>query len=188
MKKKARLFLLVFSVVAHAAASAATFDLDPSKTEIDFTVHDPLHTVHGTFNLKRGTMQLDLETGKASGEMVIDLPSGISGNGSRDKRMHKEILESQKYPEAVFTPDRVRGHIAPEGTSEIDVHGNFRIHGAEHEITIHLQVQANGSQYIAKAQFLIPYVQWGMKNPSNFLLKVDDKVEIDVRAEAAVKR
>jgi polyisoprenoid-binding protein YceI len=178
----------VFSAAAYAAASAATFDLDPSKTEIDFTVHDPLHTVHGTFNLKRGTMQLDLETGKASGEMVIDLPSGISGNGSRDKRMHKEILESQKYPEAVFTPDRVRGHIAPEGTSEIDVHGNFRIHGAEHEITIHLQVQANGSQYIAKAQFLIPYVQWGMKNPSNFLLKVDDKVEIDVRAEAAVKR
>ena len=188
MKKKARLFLLVFSAAAYAAASAATFDLDPSKTEIDFTLHDPLHTVHGTFNLKRGSIQLDPGTGKASGEMVIDLPSGISGNGSRDKRMHKEILESQKYPEAVFTPDRVRGPIAPEGTSEIDVHGNFRIHGADHELTIHFQVQANGSQYIAKAQFLIPYVQWGMKNPSNFLLKVDDKVEIDVRAEAAVKR
>jgi hypothetical protein len=32
------------------------------------------------------------------------------------------------------------------------------------------------------------YVQWGMKNPSNILLKVDDKVEIDVRAEAGEKR
>jgi hypothetical protein len=30
-------------------------------------------------------------------------------------------------------------------------------------------------------------VQWGMKNPSNFILKVDDKVEIDVRAAAAEK-
>jgi polyisoprenoid-binding protein YceI len=188
VKKKARPFLLVISAVAWAAASGATFDLDPSKTEINFTLHDPLHTVHGTFNLKRGSIQLDPETGKASGEMVIDVPSGISGNGSRDKRMHKEILESQKYPEAVFTPDRVRGHIAPEGTSEIDVHGNFRIHGAEHEITVHFQVQANGSQYIATGTFTIPYVQWGMKNPSNFLLKVDDKVEMDVRAEAAEKR
>jgi polyisoprenoid-binding protein YceI len=180
--------LSLFICIAGAAASATTFDLDPAKTQIDFTLHDPLHTVHGSFNLKRGTVQLDPQSGKASGEMVIDLPSGISGNGSRDKRMHKEILESQKYPEAVFTPDRVRGPIAPEGTSEIDVHGNFRIHGADHEITIHFQVQANGSKYIATGHFLIPYVQWGMKNPSNFLLKVDDNVEIDVRADAVEKR
>ena len=166
---------------------AATFDLDSSKTEIDFTLHDPLHTVHGSFNLKRGSMQLDPATGKASGEMVIDVPSGISGNGSRDKRMHKEILESQKYPEAVFTPDRVQGRIEPQGTSEIDVHGNFRIHGADHELTMHVQVQANGSQYTATSHFAIPYVQWGMKNPSNFFLKVDDKVEIDVRAAVSEK-
>jgi polyisoprenoid-binding protein YceI len=178
---------LVCLCVCAVCNAATTFDLDPSKTQIDFTLQDTLHTVHGTFALKRGSMQLDSQAGKASGEMVIDVPSGISGNGSRDKRMHKEILESQKYPEAVFTPDHVRGQIAPEGTSEIDVHGNLRIHGADHEMTIHFQVQANGSQYIATGHFLIPYVQWGMKNPSNFLLKVNDKVEIDLRAEAAQK-
>ena len=174
--------------VSFGCYAATTFDLDPSKTEINFTLHDPIHTVHGSFNLKHGSMQLDSATGQASGEIVIDLPSGISGNGSRDKRMHKEILESQKYPEAVFRPDRVRGAIAPEGTSEIDVHGNFRIHGADHELAIHFQVQANGSQYIATGTFTIPYVQWGMRNPSNFLLRVDDKVEIEVRTEAAEKR
>ena len=178
---------LVCLCVCAGCYAATTFDLDPSKTQIDFTLQDTLHTVHGTFALKHGSMQLDPQTGKASGEMVIDVPSGISGNGSRDKRMHKEILESQKYPEAVFIPDHVRGSIAPEGTSEIDMHGNFRIHGADHEMTIHFQVQANGSQYIATGHFLIPYVQWGMKNPSNFLLKVNDKVEIDLRAEAAQK-
>lgn len=167
--------------------AATTFDFDPSKTRIDFTLHDPLHTVHGTFTLKRGNMQLDPATGKASGEIVIDVPSGISGSSPRDKRMHKEILESQKYPEAVFTPDHVRGQIAPEGTSEIDVHGSFRIHGADHEVMIHFQVQANGSQFIATGSFTIPYVKWGMKNPSSFLLRVDDKVEIDVRAEASQK-
>ena len=181
MKKLLCLFICV------GCCEATTFDLDPAKTQIDFTLHDPLHTVHGSFDLKRGNMKLDPETGKASGEMVIDVPSGISGNGSRDKRMHKEILESQKYPEAVFTPDGVLGKIEPQGTSEIDVHGNFRIHGADHEIVIHFQVQANGSQFTATGHFLIPYVKWGMKNPSNFLLKVDDKVEMDVRTEAVAK-
>ncbi len=160
-----------------------------SQTEIKFSVNSTLHTVHGTFKLKRGSIQLDPETGKAPGEIVIDLASGASGNGSRDKRMQKEILESQKYPEAVFTPDRLQGHIAPQGTSEIDLHGNFRIHGADHELSLHFQVQASGGDhYIASTHFTIPYVQWGMKNPSNFLLKVEDKVEIEVRAAATEKR
>lgn len=180
-----KLLSILIAAGCCAAAPAATFNLDPAKTEIVFTLHDPLHTVHGNFTLKRGSMQLDPATGKASGEIVIDVPSGISGNGMRDKRMHKEILESQKYPEAVFTPDQVRGRIEPEGTSEIEVHGNFRIHGADHQLTIHVQVQANGPHFVATAHFVIPYVEWGMKNPSTFLLKVDNKVEVDVRAEAS---
>jgi phage host-nuclease inhibitor protein Gam len=49
-------------------------------------------------------------------------------------------------------------------------------------------VRGNGSQYIATTHFTTPYVQWGMKNPSNFLLKVEDKVEIDVRAVALQPR
>jgi polyisoprenoid-binding protein YceI len=76
--------------------------------------------------------------------------------------MHKEILESQRYPEAVFTPDHVDGHIAPLGDSQIDLHGTFRIHGADHELTLHFQVQASEGQYTASTHFVIPYVQWGM--------------------------
>jgi polyisoprenoid-binding protein YceI len=186
--KKALLPLLLISAVACVAASETAYDLDPSQTEIKFSLNSTLHTVHGTFKLTRGSIRLDPDAAKASGEIVIDLTSGASGNGSRDKRMHKEILESQKYPEAVFTPDRVEGHIAPQGTSEIDVHGIFRMHGADHELTMYWQVLANGSQYIATTHFAIPYLQWGMKNPSNFLLKVADKVEIDVRAVASEHR
>lgn len=179
MKKTLLLFL---SITFCAAAGQTAVELDPAHTEIKFTLHDPLHTVHGTFQLKSGNIQFDPETGKASGEMVIDMTSGASGNGLRDKRMQKDILESPKYPEAVFTPDRVEGRMAGQGASEIDVHGIFCIHGGNHELTLHLQVQPDGGQYVASTHFTIPYVQWGMKNPSNFLLKVDDKVELDVRA------
>jgi hypothetical protein len=30
------------------------------------------------------------------------------------------------------------------------------------------------------ANFSVPYVQWGLKNPSNFLLKVNRSVKIDL--------
>jgi polyisoprenoid-binding protein YceI len=170
--------------LALGACAGASFDLDPSKTEIHFTLHDVLHTVHGTFALKRGTIQWEPGTGSASGEIVVDVSSGKSGSDSRDRRMHKEILESQRYPEAVFTPDHLEGQVAPQGESQVDVHGTFQIHGTKHELVLHFQVQAGGdqNQYLASTTFSIPYVTWGMKNPSNFLLKVDDKVEMEIRA------
>ena len=70
--------------------------------------------------VSRSIYGLDPESGKASGEMVIDMTSGASGSGSRDRRMHKEIIERGRYPQAVFTPEHVDGHIAPEGESQID--------------------------------------------------------------------
>jgi len=168
--------------LAPFCCSGASFNLDPAKTEVHFTLHDVLHTVHGTFQLKRGGIEWDPGTGKASGEVVVDVTSGASGSNARDHRMHKEILESRKYPEAVFAPDHVEGQIAEQGESQVDVHGMFRIHGAEHELVMHFVVEAASGQYSATAHFTIPYVKWGMKNPSNFLLKVDDHVEMDIHA------
>ncbi len=183
-----RLVLALAFAIAPAycgAASSISLELDPAKTEITFTLHDPLHTVHGMFKLKRGAINFDPDSGKASGEIVIDVASGESGSGARDKRMHKDVLESQKYPEAVFTPDRVNGKLPAEGQGQIDMHGVFKIHGADHELTLHFQVEHAGAQYAATTHFQIPFVQWGMKDPSNFLLKVDKTVDMEIKATTA---
>src|SRR5262249_8047782 len=118
--------------------------------------------------------------GKASGELVVDASSGESGSPARDKRMNGSILESAKYPEITFRPDRIEGKVAPEGKSEVHVHGLFAIHGVEHEILVPATVDANGGRYNVIAAFEIPYVKWGMKNPSTLMLRVSDKVEITI--------
>ncbi len=163
------------------AAGAMSLNLDPAKTKVQFTLHDVLHTVHGTFQLKSGSIRFDPDSGNASGQIRVDVTSGESGSEARDRRMHKEILQSQRYPLATFTPDHVDGKLAPQGQSQIDVHGMFNIHGADHELTMHFQIERMGDQYIASTHFAIPYVEWGMKNPSNFLLKVDKTVDVDVQ-------
>jgi polyisoprenoid-binding protein YceI len=168
--------------VAAASIHAETVVFDPARTTVDFTLGDVLHTVHGTFRLKSGVIHFDPGTGKASGSVVVDATSGDSGSHARDGRMHKNILESGRYPEIVFTPDSVNGKISAEGTAQAQVHGVFRIHGVDHEMTLPFQVQTEGGQVTAATRFSVPYVQWGMKNPSTFVLKVNETVDIGIRA------
>ncbi|HMD49328.1 MAG TPA: YceI family protein [Bryobacteraceae bacterium] len=176
---------LLLLCLAGAAFAESSFELDPSKTEINFTLPATMHTVHGTFKLKRGAIHFDPATGKAGGEIVVDLASGASGNGSRDKRLQNEILETKKYPEAIFKPDSLKGRLETEGESQLNLHGLFNIHGAEHEMNLQLLVDAQGGgRYTATSHFQIPYVEWGIKDPSNFLVRVDQKVLMEVKAAA----
>ena len=186
MSRNALATLVLLACGATQASVHATdevvFDLEPAKTEIAFTLADVLHTVRGTFELKSGTIRFDPATGKAGGEIIVDVTSGSSGSGARDRRMHKDVLESPRYPEAVFTPDHIDGRFAPGGDADLQVHGIFKIHGAEHEITFQTHVQTKGDQVTATMHSVVPYVKWGMKNPSTLILRVSDKVQLDIRA------
>jgi polyisoprenoid-binding protein YceI len=158
--------------------------IDPAQTKVEFTLGSLLHTVHGDFHLKNGTLNFDPQSGKARGELVVDAASGESGSPARDKRMHASILESVKYPEISFRPDRVDGKVSPEGRSQVQLHGIFAIHGVEHEILFPITVDAAAGQYSVIGVFEVPYVKWGMKNPSTLMLRVSDKVEISIQTVA----
>jgi hypothetical protein len=165
-------------VVAQETALA----LDPAQTKVEFTLSDILHTVHGAFKLKRGTIRYDFASGKAAGEIVIDAQSGQSGSQARDQRMHKNILESDRFPEISFVPDRVSGVL-----SNATVHGTFRVHGKDHEMTMLVEAVPAGKGMEVKTQFVVPYVAWGMKNPSTFILRVGETVTINVHAIGLVQ-
>lgn len=155
---------------------------EPANTAVNFTLGDVLHTVHGFFKLKQGEVDYNFSNGAVHGQLVIDARSGESGNRSRDHKMHKEILESAQYPDIVFRPDRVQGAVAPGGTSNVQVHGIFSIHGADHEMTMPVRIEVLADHWIADTHFSIPYVKWGIKNPSTLFLRVSESVEIDIHA------
>jgi len=178
--------LLAFAV--SAAAQDTAFQLDPAQTSVKFTVGDVLHTVRGTFQLKRGSLELEPASGKISGEIVVDAGSGNSGSGMRDRKMNKEVLESNRYPEITFHPDRIEGAVANQGKSSVRVHGMFNIHGVDREITVPAEVEMSADHWTASVHFTVPYAKWGMKNPSTLFLKVNDSVEIDLTAAGNVGR
>ena len=180
--------LLWASLTLAASAQSIALQCDEVQTTAKFTLGDALHTVHGAFKLKRCEIHFDPATGKIDGEIVFDATSGQSGNGSRDRKMHKDVLESVRYPDIAFRPDRVEGGVAASGTSSVQVHGMFAIHGAEHEITVPVEVKLEPEHWSASAHFLVPYAKWGMKNPSILFLRVGDSVDIDLRAEGSAKQ
>jgi polyisoprenoid-binding protein YceI len=184
MNALAALSVLVASFSV-AAAQDTAFQLDPAQTKVSFTLGDVLHTVHGTFKLKHGELQIE-PMGKISGSIVVDAGSGDSGSGMRDRKMHKEVLESARYPEIAFRPDHIEGSVASQGKSSVMVHGMFSIHGADREITVPAQVETSADHWTATVHFTIPYEKWGMKNPSTLFLKVNDSVEIDLVAAGSV--
>jgi polyisoprenoid-binding protein YceI len=176
--------------LAFAPASRAqgfSVALDPAQTKVAFTLDTTLHNVHGTFQLKSGQVHFDVATSKASGAIIVDARSGDTDNKSRDKKMHQEILESQKYAEIIFTPLQVRGSVDPKKASQVDVTGTFRIHGQDHDITMTMALQpGSGSQLHCDTNFAIPYIAWGMKDPSTFLLHANDTVELEIHATAQI--
>ena len=162
--------------------------LDPAQTEIRWKLTG-LHATHGTFKLKSGEFLFNPATGVAEGEILVDATTGESGNAIRDKKMQDEVLESNRYPAIFFHPTRIKGAFkAGEGMQELVGEGTFNIHGADHPIDLPLKVQIAGGMVTATTQFTVPYVDWGMKNPSKFLLKVGKQVEIEVTAKGTLKQ
>lgn len=176
---------LLCGSIPGAVAQDTAFKVDPAQSAVTYTLGDVLHTVRGTFKVKHGELQMGA-AGKLTGEIVVDATSGESGSGTRDRKMHKEVLESARYPEITFRPDRVEGTIAPQGKSSVKVHGMFGIHGADREIMVPAQVEISPDHWTAAVHFTVPYEKWGMKNPSNLFLKVNDSVEIDLTATGSV--
>lgn len=154
--------------------------LDPVHSNLDWTLETSLHTVHGTFNLKSGVLRFDPATGKASGEIIVIATSGDSKNNSRDQKMHKEILESGKYPDVIFYPQQLEGKVASSGNSDVSLRGKISLHGAEHELTVPIHAEFTGGHWKATTKFEIPYIQWGLKDPSNWLLKAKPNVKLDL--------
>ena len=181
-------FVTAAALGVPASAQDSVLQLDPAKTEIKFTLDAALHSVHGNFHLTKGAVQLSPATGKLSGEIIVNAKSGESGSGMRDRKMHKDVLESETYSEISFRPDRAEGTVASEGKSSVKVHGIFSIHGVEREITVPAEVEMASDHWSATLHFTIPYAKWGMKNPSTLFLRVSDSVEIEISAAGSLSR
>jgi len=160
--------------------------LDPAQTQVTFTLGATLHTVDGEAHMKEGEVRFEAPAGAASGRIVIDATSLNTKNERRDRNMHEDVLESAKYKEIVFEPSRLLGTFAESGESDVRLTGKLSIHGGAHDVDLPAHVAVSGGRVTGTGHFSVPYVAWGMKDPSAFVLRVKKEVEIELRFEGAL--
>ena len=184
--------LIMAATVLQAPAGAGAADLltfDPASSEVVWTLGSTFHDVHGTFAMTRGEIRFDAATGEASGRIEISATSGESGNESRDKKMHEEVLESGKFPRIVLLPERFtakNGTFDPESGGSVNIDGTIEIHGVRRQITVAGEVTVAEGHLTGTAHLTIPYVEWGMKDPSAFIFRADKVVEITLNLDGTL--
>jgi polyisoprenoid-binding protein YceI len=149
------------AAAAPGVAGDTRLDFDAAQTTVEFTAAGVLHTVHGNFKLKQSSLRFDPASAQLAGRLIVDAGSGRSGNDGRDSRMHRNILESMRFPEIVFSPARFAGEFHADADSQLTVHGTFSLHGADHEIDVPVKVHPSSDGFAIDAQFSVPYVAWG---------------------------
>jgi hypothetical protein len=179
MKSFAVLGLAVILAPA-AFAQHQTFVVSPDASEVKMKLNTTHEVVNGTFHIQSGSIEFDRGNPKMSGLVAVLAGSGKTGNDSRDKKMNKGILKVDQFATVSFAPKTYNGTIAASGDWTIQVSGVFTLLGTAHDLTIPMQIHIAGSKATAKGQFIVPYVQWGLRNPSFMIWKADNDVAIDL--------
>jgi polyisoprenoid-binding protein YceI len=163
-----------------AGAETWQLSLDPAATRIAFTLPARLHTVRGTFALERAELRFDPDSGEANGEIVVDATSGDTGIDARDRVMHEEVLASAQHPEMALRLARIE--VRERGADRLAgvAHGVFRVRGGEHPIAVRFEGTRSGGEARITARFDVPWVAWGLPDPSTFLLWVEKTLAVEV--------
>lgn len=189
MRSSALATAVALAALVHAFPAGAVpqrLRLEPDATAIAFTLGATLHEVQGELRLVGGELRFDTDTGEASGELVVDATSARTGLGARDRTMHGDVLESGRHPRIVFRAERLSVLRRDTRGADVELAGRLEMHGQQRPLVLPARLELAGDRVAIEAGFRVPYVDWGMQDPSTFLLRVDRFVDVTVSAGGRV--
>jgi len=189
MRTWMRFFIAAVASLAPVAACSEelVLTLAPEETQATFRVRATLFDIDGVLALSPARIRFDPATGAVSGSITIDLRESKTGRRLRDWEMHTRVLETERYPLAVFRVDQMLGTLAPSGTSNLVLAGIVTMHGAEHAMVVPVKATVSGDTFSAEALFEIPYVAWGLRDPSLLFLRVAHVAVVSVKVRGDLR-
>lgn len=188
--------VLALGPAASGAETPATvsYGIDPARSRIGFEMAATLHTVRGKTTAISGEFFLPVVPPPSpvpiSGRITIASRTLDTGNASRDKRMRSESLDVETHPAIVFVPSRVTGDdvsLAPGSRFKCSLEGDLTIRGVTRAVTIAVIGSTTDREIVVDGSTALSFLDYGVPNPSNLLLRVDPRITVTIHIEARMR-
>ncbi|MBM4270405.1 MAG: YceI family protein [Deltaproteobacteria bacterium] len=130
--------LAASSLAVPARADAASWQLDPSHSNVGFSIrHMMVSNVRGNFAEFGGTVTGDPSNpGAAVIEATIDAASIDTGDEKRDAHLRNaDFLDVEKYPTITFKSKKIEA----AGAGKAKVTGDLTLHGVTKEVVLDVE-------------------------------------------------
>ena len=188
---KSRRWIVVaasFCLLSAGASGQQHYKVDPAASEVHFTLGAWDGPVNGTFRVTSGEFTLDPASGAMTGTIAVDAATGDSGNKKRDKKMTNDQMKAQSHATVTFAPSKFSGQLKASGDSTGQVDGTFTLIGQAHPLSVPMNVHMEGGHFTATGEFTVPFVSWGMKDPSFLTFKVEKQVKVQLKLTGTVTK
>jgi polyisoprenoid-binding protein YceI len=115
---------------------------------------------------------------------TVDMTTVKSDSGQRDGQFHGRIMETSRFPKAVFTlTSPINLASAPTLGTPVDANatGTFELHGVKKAVTIPVKAVWNGSTIEVTGTIPVAFTDFGIDNPSGGPASVGDAGEVEFK-------
>lgn len=133
---RAKLLFLLISLTLPTSTFAASYEIDPAHTYPNFTVsHLGFSTMHGRFGKTKGTLEMDIDKGTGSVNIVIDTASINTGFKKRDDHLRSpDFFNAVEFPEITFKSTKATF----TGKTKAKIDGKLTIKGVTKPVSLNV--------------------------------------------------
>jgi len=182
--------VLATLVLSALVAQATAFRIDPATAEAGFDLKATAHTVHGTTTSVSGGVRVEPAADGSlvlSGKIEIGAAWLRTGNDRRDATMHEKSLLTASFPTIVFAPARFApaGPAGADGATAGALEGRITIRGQTRPLTIAATLAPRGDRIETTGTFDVHWADFGVPDPSFFIVKIENVAHAHFRATFA---
>ena len=181
---------LATALAADAPRTEAVYRIDPAGAEAGFDVKATGHTVHGKTSGVSGEVHVTEEAGgeKAlSGRIEIAAATLDTANARRDQTMKTKCLAVDRFPAIVFAPARFvpSGAQPASGAVPGSLTGMITIRDVTKPVVMAATLETKGTRIVVTGTFDVPWLDFGIPDPSFFIVTLDKVAHAHFKAEFA---